>query len=42
MEDLVPNEITKKLIEKGFPILYYTDSKMKRQPFPPTIYNLFT
>ena len=38
MEDLVSNEITKKLIEKGFPILYYTNSKMERKPFDPTIY----
>lgn len=40
MEDLVYNEITKKLIEKGFPILYYTDSKMERKPFDPTIYEV--
>ena len=40
MEDLVSNEITKKLIEKGFPILYYTDSKMERKSFDPTIYEV--
>lgn len=40
MEDLVSNEITKKLIEKGFPVLYYTDSKMERKPFDPTIYEV--
>ena len=40
MEDFVPFEIAKKLKEKGFPILYYTDSKMERKPFDPTIYEV--